>query len=101
MTGYLVPISKAREFTQADIQRQANEARRQAQKLLDRARGKEAKPPAAPAKAAPGAPVKVITRSGLRPRTLVGGGALLAAGGGGSYLYRRKRAEKGLAVDAT
>jgi len=97
MTGYLVPISKAK-LSQDDFQRGAKQA-------LDRAGGKikgvvVKQPPASPA-VPPGTPANKISRQTMTlasPKVLVGGGALLVTGAGGAYMYRRKRVEKSLSL---
>lgn len=98
MTGYLVPISKAKKQgsgAQAKNQRQIRDAAATArQKVADVASA--AKPPA---DVPPGTPANKISERTMRlasPKVLLGGGALLATGAGGAYLYRRKRVEKSL-----
>jgi hypothetical protein len=96
MTGYLVPISKAKKDSQKDTQQRVktklDEAARKAKAVI------VPDPPAA-SPPPPGTPANKMSPRLMRwtsPKVLVGGSAALAAGGTGAYLYRRKRVEKSL-----
>jgi hypothetical protein len=95
MSGYLVPISKAKKQgkgTQAENQRTVRDA----------GKPKPAAPmppPAPPSPVPPGTPYNKISERTMRfanPKLLIGGTAALGAAGTGAYLYRRRRVEKSL-----
>jgi hypothetical protein len=98
MTGYLVPVSKAKKAKKGSGEQATNQHDAHAAHKAGHANF-VADPNGRVTRTAPASattPVATIPKRGsMRPKLLIGG-SLLAAGAGGAYLYRRSRVEKSL-----